>query len=133
MMKVVAMPKRELRVVMKRFLKDYARGISIPLFADLAGVSLDHLKAVFLYETEPVTEYMQIRVSKAYHAWKNGEIAIMQNKDKSKYLEYRREAKPVMQRTTGLQVINGQIKMKIGISNKYDYSAKPLDEQLGKG
>jgi hypothetical protein len=38
-----------------------------------------------------------------------------------------------MQRTTGLQVINGQIKMKIGISNKYDYSAKPLDEQLGKG
>jgi len=49
------MPRSELRRVMMRFLQDKDRGISMPLFADLAGISLSHLKDVFLNETEPLT------------------------------------------------------------------------------
>lgn len=126
-------PKAELKIIMRRFLSDHERGISIPLFSDLSGVSIAHLRDVFLNDKEPLTEYVQRRVSKAYNEWKNGEVAIMQNRDASKFVQYRKEAKPVLQRTNKLEVINGEIKIKLGISKKYDYSGSTLDEQLGRG
>ena len=126
-------PKAELKIIMRRFLSDHERGISIPLFAELSGVSIAHLRDVFLNDKEPLTEYVQRRVSKAYNEWKNGEVAIMQNRDASKFVQYRKEAKPVLQRTNKLEVINGEIKIKLGISKKYDYSGSTLDEQLGRG
>jgi len=125
--------KAELKRIMRRFLSDQNRGISIPLFSDLCGVSVSQLRDVFLRETEPLTEYVQRRVCKGYYEWKNGEVAIMQNRDTSKFVQYRKESKPVFKRTTGLQVVNGKIKIKLGISNKYDYSGSTLDEQLGRG
>jgi predicted nucleotide-binding protein (sugar kinase/HSP70/actin superfamily) len=125
-----SLPRFELRRVMKRFLQDKNRGISMPLFADLAGISLSHLKDVFLYETEPLTEYVQRRVSKAYTEWKDGEVAIMQNRDNTRFVQYRKEARPTLKRTTGLQLVNGEIKIKVGITNRYDYSDLTLDEQL---
>ena len=126
-------PKAELKIIMRRFLSDHGRGISIPLFCELSGVSIAHLRDVFLNDKEPLTEYVQRRVSKAYNEWKNGEVAIMQNRDASKFVQYRKEAKPVLQRTNKLEVINGEIKIKLGISKKYDYSGSTLDEQLGRG
>lgn len=126
-------PKAELKTIMRRFLSDHERGISIPLFCELSGVSIAHLRDVFLNDKEPLTEYVQRRVSKAYNEWKNGEVAIMQNRDTSKFVQYRKEAKPVLQRTNKLEVINGEIKIKLGISKKYDYSGSTLDEQLGRG
>ena len=126
-------PKAELKIIMRRFLSDHERGISIPLFSDLSGISIAHLRDVFLNDKEPLTEYVQRRVSKAYNEWKNGEVAIMQNRDASKFVQYRKEAKPVLQRTNKLEVINGEIKIKLGISKKYDYSGSTLDEQLGRG
>lgn len=126
-------PKAELKIIMRRFLSDHERGISIPLFSELSGVSIAHLRDVFLNDKEPLTEYVQRRVSKAYNEWKNGEVAIMQNRDASKFVQYRKEAKPVLQRTNKLEVINGEIKIKLGISKKYDYSGSTLDEQLGRG
>ena len=125
-----SLPRFELRRVMKRFLQDKNRGISMPLFADLAGISLSHLKDVFLYETEPLTEYVQRRISKAYTEWKDGEVAIMQNRDNTRFVQYRKEARPTLERTTGLQLVNGEIKIKVGITNRYDYSDLTLDEQL---
>jgi len=124
------LPRSELRRIIKKFLKDKDRGISIALFADLAGISLSHLQDVFMNETEPLTEYVQRRVSKAYNEWKDGEVAIMQNRDTSKFVQYRKDPKPRMTRSTGLQVVNGEIKIKVGISNRYDYSDLTLDEQL---
>jgi hypothetical protein len=125
--------KAELKRIMRRFLSDHNRGISIPLFSDLCGVSVSQLRDVFLREAEPLTEYVQRRVSKAYNEWKDGEVAIMQNRDTSKFVQFRKEAKPAMQRTTGLQVVNGEIKIKLGITKKYDYSISTLDEQLRRG
>jgi len=126
-------PKIELKRIIRKFLVDPDRGISIPLFCDLAGVSTTQLRNVFLRECEPLSEYMQIRVSKAYLEWKNGEVAIMQNRDTSRFVQYRKESKPVMTRKTSLQVVNGEIKIKLGISNRYDYSDIWLDEQLERG
>ena len=126
-------PKTELKRIIKRFFQDKNRGISIKLFAELAGVSHLYLRDIFLYETEPLSEMVQRRVDKAYKAWVNGEVAIMQNQDRTRFVQYRKEAKPVMQKTTGLQLVNGQFKVSLGVKPKYDYSGLTLDEQLERG
>ena len=59
--------------------------------------------------------------------------AIMQNRDNTKFVQYRREAKPRMARSTSLQMVNGEIKIKVGVINRGDYSAPTLDEQLERG
>ena len=79
------------------------------------------------------SETVQRRVDKAYKAWVKGEVAIMQNRDTSKFVQYRKEAKPVMQRSTGLELVNGQFKVSVGVKPKYDYSVLTLDEQLKRG
>lgn len=126
-------PKSQLKPIIKRFLKDKDRGISIQLFADLAGISKGHLMDVFYYESEPMTEMVQRRVSKAYVEWRDGEVAIMQNRDNTKFVQYRKDNKPVMQKSSSLQMVNGAIKIKMGITNKYDYDVDNLDEQLKRG
>jgi AraC-like DNA-binding protein len=126
-------PKSELKRIIKRFFQDKNRGISIALFADLAGLSHLYLREIFLYETEPLSVNVQRRVDRAYKAWVKGEVAIMQNRDTSKFVQYRKEAKPVMQRGMGLKLENGQFKVSVGVKPKYDYSGLTLDEQLERG
>lgn len=126
-------PKRELLAIIKRFVKDKNRGISVLLFAELCGVTKRRLLDVFFYRTDVMTEYMQVRVSKGYLAWKNGEVAVMQNRDNTRFVQYRREPKPRMARTTGLQMVNGEIKIKVGISNRADYSGLTLEDTIGRG
>ena len=118
---------------MYNFLSDHGRGISVNLFAEIAGVSAGHIYDVFLHQTEPLTEMVQRRVSKAYKSWVNGEVAIMQNRDNSKFVQYRKEPKPLMQRSLGLKVTNDGIKINLGVKPKYDYSTHTLDEQLKRG
>jgi len=127
------LPKRELLRVIKRFIKDPNRGISIRLFAELCGVDKDHLLDVFFFRTHTLTEYMQIRVNKGYQSWQKGEVAVMQNRDKTRFVEYRREPKPRLARTTGLHLVNGEIRIKVGVSNRGDYSGQTLDEALERG
>jgi hypothetical protein len=126
------LPRRELMRVIHRFLKDKNRGISTKLFSELCGISQSQMQDVFLYRTAPLSEYIQIRVSKGYTAWLNGEVKIMQNRDNTRFVEYRKEPQPRLVRTTGLQLVNGEIKIRVGIRNKADYSHTTLDEQLGK-
>lgn len=120
----------DLMRIMKKFLKDENRGISQKLFSELAGVSIGHLLDVFIYEEQPLTEWMQRRVSKAYKHFRDGEVAIMQERNNHKYVEYRRQPKPRMARSMGLQVQNGVIKLRIGIKNRVDYEERDIDEQL---
>ena len=124
-------PKARLLREIKRFIKDKNRGISKQLFAELCGISFPLFRDVFEYETVPMSETTQIRVSRAYAAYQRGEVAIMQNRDTSKFVQFRKEAKPVYQRSTSLQVVDGQIKIRVGIRNKADYSSSDLNEQLG--
>ena len=130
---IKVLTKRELLTQVKRFLKDKNRGISSSLFADLCGIHLTTLKDVFFYQTIPLTENIQRKVSKGFLAWKNGEVAIMKNKDQTKFVEYRRQPKVRAARTTGLQMVNGEIKISVGITNRGDYSREWLDEQLARG
>jgi hypothetical protein len=111
-------------------LSDKNRGISIPLFAELCGVSVAILRLVFIKEEEPLTEYVQRRVSKGYQSWLRGEVAVMMNRDQTRFVQYRKEPKPRVARFIGLEVQNGQIKLKIGLKNKADYSNLDIDEQL---
>lgn len=127
------LPKTELRRIIKKFLLDKRRGISIELFADLCGVNASYLRDVFIYETENMGEHLQRRVSKGYMAWARGEVAVMQNKDRTRFVDYRREPKPLLTRSTGLKVVNGEIKISVGIKNRNDYSDLTLDEQLKRG
>ena len=126
-------PKKQLKEEIKRFLQDKDRGISILLFSELCGVSIRNLVHVFIHEKGPLTEYMQIRVSKGFKHWQEGRVAVMQNRDNTRFVQYRKEAKPRLTKTTGLQVVDGQIKLKIGIANRADYSKPTLDEQLRRG
>lgn len=126
-------PKRELLVIIKRFIKDQNRGISVKLFAELCGVTKRRLLDVFYFRTDVMTEYMQVRVSKGYTSWKNGEVAVMQNRDNTRFVEYRKEPKPRMARTTGLHMVNGEIKIKVGIRNRADYSGLTLEDTIGRG
>ena len=126
-------PKKQLLIEVKRFIKDKERGISLKLFAELCGIDKTHLLDVFFHRSHPLTEYIQIRVSKGYKAWKNGEVAVMQRQDKTRYVEYRRKPIPRVVNSAGLQVVNGAIKIRLGVRNLGDYSGENLDEQLKRG
>jgi hypothetical protein len=123
------LPKKELMRIIKRFLADERRGISQKLFAEIAGISETTLKDVFMYEKIPMSETTQRRVSKAYEHWRKGDVAIMELRDRTRVVEYRKESKPRLAKGYGLQVQGGEIKLKLGIRNKAEYD-ETLDEQL---
>lgn len=123
-------PKKRLLTEIKRFIKDKDRGISLKLFADLCGIDKTHLMDVFFHRTHPLTEYIQIRVSRGYEAWKKGEVAIMQNQNNTRFVQHRPRPLPRVANTSALQVVNGEIKIKMGMRNLGDYSQPDLDEQL---
>ena len=122
--------KAELLKIIHRFLSDHDRGISMRLFAELCGVDERHLKDVFLYQVHPLTEYIQRRVSKAWDEWRDGYVAIMRNQDNTKFVQYRKTPKSNAMRGYGLQLVGGEIKLKLGIKNRADYS-DTLADQLG--
>ena len=122
--------KRELTKHMQRFTADKERGISIALFAELAGISAGHFYDVFIYNKEPLTEMVQRRVSKAYQQWKAGNVKVMKRIDNTRYVDYRKESQPVFMPKMGLQVTSDGIKVKVGMVNRHDYSETTLDEAL---
>jgi len=85
---------------------------------------------VFVRKEERMTEKTQRRVSMAYTNWKNGEVAVMQNRDKTRFVQYRKEAKPKLARSMAIEFVNGSVKIKTGIRNKGDYSDYDINEQL---
>jgi hypothetical protein len=115
---------------MQRFYADKERGISIALFAELAGISTGHFHDVFIYNREPLTENVQRRVSKAYQQWKTGNVKVMKRRDNTRYVDYRKESQPVFMPKMGLQVTSDGIKIKVGMTNRHDYSEISLDEAL---
>ena len=122
--------KRELTKHMQRFYADKERGISISLFAELAGISHGHFYDVFIYNKEPLTENVQRRVSKAYQQWKAGNVKIMKRRDNTRYVDYRREPKPAILPKMGLKLTSEGIKLRVGMVNRHDYSESDLNEAL---
>ena len=122
--------KSELLRIIGKFLKDHNRGMSIKLFADLCGVSETMMKDVFLENVCPLSEYIQRRVSKGYRDYVKGNVAVYKNRDNTRFVDYRRVPKPRIARSMGLDVVNGEIRLKIGIRNRSDYSDRTIDEKL---
>lgn len=121
--------KSELKRQVKRFLEDKDRGISIALFAELAGMSKSMLVAVFLQEKEPLSEFFQRRVNKAYSDWKAGKVKVMRLGNK-KWVEYRREPINPIFKSTKLVLTSEGFKLHVGPVNRHDYSNPTLDEQM---
>ena len=128
MMQVI--PKAELLKLVKRFLADPNRAMSIDLFAELAGLSKNTIVNVFQNETHPMTEITQRRVSKAYKSVVNGEVIVMQNKDKTRFIQYRKEPQLRLVKSNRISLVNGNLKVQLGVVNRNDYSRQNLDEQL---
>jgi len=124
-------PKRELLVLIRRFVQDENRGISQDLFCELAGISKKMLFEVFVHGNWPMSETMQRRVSRAYQAWRAGEVAVMQNRDRTRFVQYRKTPKPRMARTRKIVFDGNGPRLVLGIRNRADYSDPDIDEQLG--
>ena len=122
--------KIELKRIIKRFFADQERGISIKLFCELCCISEKHMLDVFLYESQPLTEYIQRRVSKGYQEWRAGNVKVMKNRDNTRFVEYRKTSQPPIYRATGLKVTPEGIKLRVGLVNRHDYSELDLDEAL---
>ena len=127
------LPRKELLARMDRFVADKKRGIPLTLFAEVAGITYALFKKNFTEKTMPMSETTQIRVSRALQQWQGGEIAVMQGMYNTKFTEYRRVAKPRMYRHLGVQVVDGQVRMDVGIRNRADYSRPTFDQQLKSG
>jgi hypothetical protein len=125
-----ALPKSELLLHMQRFNADKERGISIPLFCELAGISTTHFREVFINQTHPMSETVQRRVNKAYMQWKAGWVRVMKRNDNTRYVDYRRQAKPPIMQGMGLKVTSEGIKLRVGMVNRHDYSEIDLNEAL---
>jgi hypothetical protein len=126
-MKVLS--KKELMRQMKRFVADKDRGISMALFAQLCGLTPDKMWTIFITETEPLSEYMQLRVNKAFTEWREGNVRVMRDGHK-KYVDYRRQAIPPLMPRTRLNLTAEGIKIKVGMVNRHDYSELDLNEAL---
>jgi hypothetical protein len=127
---VTPLSKTELKKQIKRFISDKDRGISLPMFCELSGISKATLLDCFHYETEPISETTQRRVNKAYMQWKAGMVKVMSRRDRSRFIEYRKEAKPPIVHGLGLKVTPEGIKLRVGLVNRHDYSEQDLDEAL---
>jgi len=114
--------KDQLKIEMKRFYLDKDRGISIKLFAELAGVNIEHFYDVFIYDKQPLTEYIQKRVNKAYREWKQGKVQVMRKITRETYVDYKKEPVLPMRKHLGLKVENGQIVINLGVKNRHDYA-----------
>ena len=123
------LPKRELLRQIKKFLADKERGISIQLFADLCGISMAHLLDVFKYETEPMTEMVQMRVNKAYKEWRDGRVRVMKRQNNTRYVDYRKEPVSPYMPSNKLMLTRDGIKLKVGMANRHDYSDINLNER----
>ena len=124
------MLKKQLLDTIQRFCDDKNRGISIALFASLCGISMECLRDVFIRRKEILSETVQRRVSKAYQEWKDGNVRVMQNRDTTRFVEYRKEPKLLLRRDNRLMVENGRIVLKTGIVNRADYTQPTFGQQL---
>ena len=57
-------------------------------------------------------------------------MKVMKRRDNTRYVDYRKESQPVFMPKMGLQVTSEGIKIKVGMSNRHDYSEISLDEAL---
>ena len=121
--------RKDLLKHLRRFAEDKNRGISIDLFSDLCGISKS-LMVRIIDGRLPMSEWAQRRISKALSEWRLGKVAVMENRDHTRYVEYRREPKPVGRKMCELRSNGKGIQLVVGVKVKGDYSQPGLGESL---
>lgn len=122
------LPEKEIRDWMCNYLrKKEGRPMSVSLFSELCGIKKRTLETIF-NDGEMLSEVNQIRLSKAINDIESGNVSVMVNRDRTKFIEYRKQPRVVMRRS--FQIVNqsGQIGLKIGLKNKSDYRSTKLLE-----
>lgn len=122
--------KAQLRVEMRRFIQDRERGISLDCFAEICGMSKDTLTKVFIQETRPLSEWVQIRINRGYAEWKKGNIRTMRTSNGTLYADYRKQPVSPLVQHMGIVYTDGAFHVQIGPKNRHDYSSPTLDEAL---
>lgn len=124
------MPKAEIYRRMDRYHADPKKTVSMTYFAELAGLGLTTIKAVFIDKTMPMSEHTQIAVSRALERLARGDVTIVHYRDRSRKMIYNTIPKPKMVRGTRINLGPDGFKLEVGVRNKQDYSAKTLREKL---
>lgn len=127
---MTVLSKQELKRQIQRFILDKERGIGIEHFCEIAGVSKKQFLDVFHYNTQPLSEYIQTRVNRAYEHWKQGRLVVMKRGNNTRYVDYRKTPKSPFFPETALQMTAEGIKIRVGMVNRHDYSQPDLEEQL---
>ena len=125
-----AFSKEELKRIIRRFVADKGRGISVDHFCEIAGVDLRDFRKAFIEDKLNISEAMQIRVSKAMRAYMRGDIVVYKNWDRTKTVEYRKEPKPAFRKNLGFQVTKDGVKLNVGLVNRRDYTQPTFLEHL---
>jgi hypothetical protein len=113
-----------------RLRADPNRLISAVMLSELAGISIDTFKNVFVSRETPMSETTQIRMSRALERFEAGEVEVMFGRDKKHFIQIHQKPKPKLKRGYGLTVEGGEIKLKIGIRNRADYSEPTFKELM---
>ena len=124
--------KAELYRRMERFAADDNRVISWKFLGELAGLNPLHLRNVFVNKTDPLTELVQMRVSKALQRISDGDVTVVRWRDGSRELRFNSQPKPRMMRGGKLVMRDGKVQLDMRLQNRGDYSAQTLQEQMGR-
>jgi hypothetical protein len=127
---VEVLPKYEIYKRVSRLIADESSPWSWSMLGELCGYHWQHLRHVFIYKDTPMTDPLQIRMSKALGEIERGEVSIMRNKDNSRFVKYNKDPKLRVARGYQIELRGGQLAVKTGLVNRNDYSKVTLKEQL---
>ena len=108
------------------------RGFTMRMFAAFAAIGYRHMESITRDQTSNFTELTQRKLSKALLALERGEAGPRIDILGKKFIGFHPKAKPVLRRSMGLEMTAGGFKMKVGITNKYDFSKPRLDDSVKK-
>ena len=108
------------------------RGFTMRMFAEFACMGYRHLEAVTRDKRDTFTELTQRKLSRALLALETGEAGPRIDILGRKFIAYNKSAKPVLRRSMGIEMTTSGFKMKVGITNKYDFSKPRLDDSVKK-
>jgi len=69
-------------------------------------------------------------MSRALMRLERGDVTVMRNRNRTKYLQYNRDPKPRMVRGYGLKLDGGKITLNLGVKNRADFSKPTFKEQM---
>ena len=122
--------KAEIYRRMERYLEEEDRIMSVKFLAELAGLSERLIFGIFVGGTHTMSEESQVRMSRALQRLERGDVTVMRNRNRTKYLQYNQQPKPRVVRGYGLKLDGGKITLNIGLKNRADFSKRTFKEQM---